>query len=86
MFAACQPQFEKIENYHAEEGVSREASTIEECQASCLSEGHHCIAFDWDRTDEPWQGYRCWLHLNTIDVVPEIDTDHYPRIRCSHCI
>jgi len=52
----------KTKDVHGWYGDSRDFSTVDECQAACISDDR-CVAIDWDPSNA---GHTCWILASRI--------------------
>ncbi len=70
------------------EGASpySEFSTVEECAAKCQSTTD-CVAFDFDRNDNPYENSHCWIHYDAnIIIKKQMVVDHFEKRDCGDVI
>ncbi len=60
-----------------------EFSTVEECASMCQATTD-CVAFDFDRNDNPYNNTHCWIHYNVnIEMKRQKAVDHFEKRDCN---
>ena len=71
---------------HSAEGAKKykQGKTLEKCKKHC-SKNKKCVAFDFDMSDDPYEGVRCWEFRNPNKVIKPCykeTVDHYTKQEC----
>jgi len=65
----CEPGYDMTGSSQTLGGVcfdeSLEAENKQDCLCACADD-ETCTAVDWNTSDTPWQGCRCWFHTQEI--------------------
>merc|ERR1712165_406056 len=74
------PVFKKFPLQHSLGGDPQpKIKSLQECQDKC-KECDSCIALDWNLTENPYTGAKCWHHSGPHPgVLPNKGADHYAK-------
>jgi len=69
---SCSGGFNMVADTHSEGGVcaGEDIVDLEECLCSCQNE-ESCSAVDWNKSDNPYKGCRCWLLSGENELAPK---------------
>merc|ERR1719270_1276275 len=69
---SCSGGFNMVADTHSEGGVcaGEDIVDLEECLCSCQNE-ESCSAVDWNKSDNPYNGCRCWWLSEENELAPK---------------
>merc|ERR1712121_464836 len=78
-----EPYMRLYENMHASgaSGISG-IDDVDVCNNLCIAT-ENCVGVDWNFKTNPWMGYHCWIHTDSLGgaLVYDAWVHHYEVIR-----